>query len=179
MAASPAPSTASKPARLFLALWPDDALRAAMAQQRDAWQWPRGATPVPDERLHVTLHFLGNVDAAQLPQLAEALALSFSPFTLAFGRHALWHAGIAVLEPLAVPPALTALHAQLGDIVRGAGLRTDERAYRPHVTLARRAGKASVPAIFDWQLDWQTSSYALVQSDGGVYTVLKTYAASS
>jgi 2'-5' RNA ligase len=179
MAASPAPSTASKPARLFLALWPDAALRAALARQRDAWQWPGGASPVLDERLHVTLHFLGNVDAALLPQLTQALALPFTPFTLTFGTPVLWHAGIAVLEPVSAPPELFDLHARLGAALRAVGLPTEERPYRPHVTLARRAGKASVPAMNECQLDWQTDSYALVQSDGGVYTVLRTYAASS
>jgi len=183
MAASPAPSTASRPAsestRLFLALWPDEAQRAVLARCRDVWQWPRGASPVASPQLHLTLHFLGNVEAASVPQLSQDLALPFSPFTLRFGTPSLWHASIAVLEPLAVPPALTDLQIRLGAVLLASGLAPEERPYRPHVTMARRAAGAEVPAIFECQFDWQVGSYALVESRGGVYSVLRSYPAGS
>jgi hypothetical protein len=41
------PSAAGTSKRLFIALWPDARVRAALAARRDAWQWPPGATPVP------------------------------------------------------------------------------------------------------------------------------------
>jgi 2'-5' RNA ligase len=47
--------------RLFIALWPTPAVRAAVAARRDAVGWPAGAAPVRNERLHMTLHFLGAV----------------------------------------------------------------------------------------------------------------------
>lgn len=56
-------------ARLFLALWPDPAVRHQLRAARDAWQWPRGATPVHADKLHLTLHFLGDVPGARLPEL--------------------------------------------------------------------------------------------------------------
>ena len=47
--------------RLFLALWPDDGTREALAGCRDAWAWDAHAVPERTERLHLTLHFLGAV----------------------------------------------------------------------------------------------------------------------
>ncbi|MES2153412.1 MAG: 2'-5' RNA ligase family protein [Pseudomonadota bacterium] len=57
-------------ARLFLALWPGAAVRAQLGERRDDWRWPRAASPVADGRLHLTLHFLGEVERARVAPLA-------------------------------------------------------------------------------------------------------------
>jgi RNA 2',3'-cyclic 3'-phosphodiesterase len=155
-------------------LWPDDAVRAALARWRDAWQWNAKAAPVPDERLHLTLHFLGAVPVDRLPALAQAADLPFAPFSVDFGLPQLWHAGIAVLEPLAAPDALFELQARLGKALEVQGMPPEQRAYRPHVTMARRAGHAAMPADGE-RFRWHVDNYALVQSCGGVYTVLRHY----
>jgi 2'-5' RNA ligase len=170
MAASPVLNTASD-ARLFLALWPDEATRAALARWRDAWQWNAKAAPVPDARLHLTLHFLG---AVPIGRLAQAVDLPFAPFSVDFGVPQLWHAGIAVLEPLAAPDGLLDLQARLGKALEAEGMPPEQRAYRPHVTMARRAGHAAMPASGE-QFRWHVDNYALLQSSGGVYTVLRHY----
>jgi RNA 2',3'-cyclic 3'-phosphodiesterase len=161
--------------RLFLALWPDDAVRDALRAARDAWAWPRGATPVATPRLHLTLHFLGSVPADRLPGLRAAFAVPFAPFDLRLGRPELWHGGIAVLAPHAVPPELLALHARLSAALEALGLEPEARAYRPHVTMARRAhGVALPPAGPD--IAWRADRYALVASRPGEgYVVLQAY----
>lgn len=162
-------------ARLFLALWPDDQLRHQLAQWRDGWDWPKPATPVKTERLHVTLHFLGEVERDRLPALMAALHVPYEPFSLQFGRNEKWHRGLAVLEPVTVPAALTALHAALSGALTDAGLTVEARPYRPHVTLARRADKAA-PRTSGPAIDWQVDSYALMEStpqEG--YTVLREW----
>ena len=164
----------SADARLFLALWPDDAIRAALARWRDAWQWRAAAAPVPDQRLHLTLHFLGAVPAGRIARLAQAVELPFTPFSVEFGLAQLWHAGIAVLEPQAAPAALFELQARLGKALEAEGMPPDQRAYRPHVTMARRAGHATPPAEGE-PFRWHVDNYALVQSCAGVYTVLRHY----
>jgi len=163
--------------RLFLALWPDAAVRDQLRAWRDAWTWPRGASPVHTDKLHLTLHFLGNVPGERLPDLLDGLSVPVSRFSVQPGRAALWHNGIAVLEPLAVPPALLDLHASLAAALPALGLVPETRAYRPHVTMARRAGGAGIPASGP-AIDWAIDHYALVESkpaDGGGYTVLREY----
>lgn len=108
-------------------------------------------------------------------QLLDGFAVPFAPFRLDVGTPVLWPHGIAVLEPLAVPPGLIALHARLGEALVSLGLEPEARAYRPHVTMARRANGVAVPEIAS-ALAWDVAGYALVESQGGTYTVLREYA---
>lgn len=162
--------------RLFIALAPAPPLRAALAAWRDAWQWPKPASLVADDKLHLTLHFLGDVASADIDALRAALDGPVAPFTIPLGAAALWHGGVAVLEPLAVPPELLALHARLAATLAGLGLPTETRPYRPHVTMARRAAGAVAPPAA--ALAWPVDSFALMASRAGVYLPLHTYGAA-
>ena len=163
--------------RLFVALWPDPAIRHALRERRDAWDWPRGASPVHTDKLHMTLHFLGGIPSERVPELKTGLAVPFTPFSLSLGVPKLWSHGIAVLEPHVESPELLALHTNLSSALVALGLEPEARTFRPHVTLARRATNAMVPAEAE-KLTWDITGYALVESkpgDGGAYTVLQQY----
>ncbi len=153
-------------ARLFLALWPPDEVRAQLAAWRDGWDWPKGASPVATERLHVTLHFIGDVPAERVASLQDSLGVPLEPFELEFGRNVLWDHGIAVLEPNVIPPALLRLQNRLGVALEQNGLPLDARPYRPHVTFARRAKRAA-PSSDGPAIRWVVDRYALVQSENG------------
>lgn len=161
--------------RLFLALWPDEGARAALAGWRDAWGWPRGAAPVADARLHLTLHFLGQQPSERVPALLDGFAVPFVPFRIDLGAPMLWPHGLAVLEPLSAPAGLLQLHAALSGALERLGLVPEARAFRPHVTMARRAAGAIAPASHP-PLAWDVDSYALVESRDGRYLVLRRYA---
>jgi 2'-5' RNA ligase len=163
----------STTARLFVALWPDARTRAALASRRDAWQWSPAAVPVRADKLHATLHFLGNVAAECVEPLRAALAVPFAPFELVLRECRLWNGGIAVLEVDAPPPALLALHARLADALRTLDLPVETRPYRPHVTLGRKARGAVAP--LPSPLRWTVHGYALVVSAGGEYAVMQAY----
>ncbi|MEO8250568.1 MAG: RNA 2',3'-cyclic phosphodiesterase [Burkholderiales bacterium] len=162
-------------ARLFLALWPDETTREELARCRDAWAWSVDARPVPSEQLHVTLHFLGAVPRARLPELTSKLRAPLHPFALRLGRAQRWPNGIAALTPTAVPPELLALHAALQGCLSDLGLRTESRRFKPHVTLARNA-RNSIASTLEQAVDWKVDRYVLVESRGdGGYTVLQSY----
>lgn len=164
-------------ARLFLALWPDQAVRAQLTQWRDGWRWPSQATPVHTARVHMTLHFIGDVDEQRVDALASQLEVPSAPFTLNFGTPVLWPHGIAVLEPLSTPPALLDLHAALRERLLALALPVDTRSFRPHVTLARRAGGAAPPHAGP-TIAWHAGSYVLMRSRlgaGGAYEVVRQY----
>lgn len=161
--------------RLFLALWPDPPLRHLLTDWRNAWGWAKGAAPVHSDKLHVTLHFLGALPSERLPELLDGFAVPFEAFRLDLTRAALWHNGIAVLEPDLTPPGLAALHARLAEALERLGLQPEARRYRPHVTMARRATGSTVPLDGPPVL-WDVRGYALVESKNGVYTVLREYA---
>jgi 2'-5' RNA ligase len=164
-------------ARLFIALLPNDGVRDELATWRDAWKWPRSASPVRSEKLHVTLHFIGDVGVERLPELGEALRVPFAPFLLTLSHTTLWTHGIAVLEPERIPDSLAALHQDTREVLQRIGLPVDARTFRPHVTLARRAKGAVVERQAD-PVHWLVQQYALMSSalaTDGTYTALRRY----
>jgi 2'-5' RNA ligase len=165
-------------ARLFVALWPGPRSRAALVDARERWRWPPPAAPVPSERLHLTLHFLGAVPGERLDALADAIALPFRAFDLVFGHDELWPHGIAVLCPERTPEPLRQLHGDLAEALWRLGLQPEARPWRPHVTLARHATGALPPPVAPpWR--WPVRGYALVESDSRprlTYRVLRRYA---
>jgi 2'-5' RNA ligase len=164
-----------RPLRLFIALWPTPAVRRALCERRDAIAWPPGAGVVADPRLHLTLHFIGAVAPALWPRLLPALQVPWRPFEVAFGVARQWPHGLVVLPAVAPPTPLAALHSALAAALSGLGLPIEQRAFRPHVTLARRAAGAVLPAVTP-ALRWRASGYALVNSDPvDGYRVLARY----
>ena len=163
-------------ARLFLALWPGPEVRAAIAQYRDSWRWPDHVAQVRTEKLHLTLHFIGAVERRRLPELQQ-LYVPFEPFNLELGYPDLWPHGIAVFRPHEVAAGLKQLQATLGHELQRLAMPYDAREFRPHVTLARRAGEAALPQqqVF---IDWPVDGYVLVESEfdaNRTYTVLARY----
>ena len=163
--------------RLFIALWPAPATKAALAALRDTWTWPQGAKPVPDEKLHATLHFIGRFPRERLEALGHALdTVPFAPLRLDLAASEVWRGGIAVAT-LAASPPLIDLHARLGAELARLDVALEGRPYRPHVTMARQARGARPPAVLP-ALDWRPDGFALVASHGGAYHVLDTWRAA-
>jgi len=125
--------------RLFVALEIPEAVRENLAAIRDNFssigsklRW------VPPENLHVTLKFIGSVPAEKLEAIIEALRrvrvdksvkLNFS----GMGGSA---AGVywAAIEPC---PALEKLAADIDRCLEPIGISKEDRAFHPHVTVAR------------------------------------------
>lgn len=175
---APATTTAPRdPSRLFLALWPDAPTRRALQTWSEALHWPTNARRTTPNHLHLTLHFIGNVPRVRLPELADGLAQAFAPFELVLDQFAVWHRGIAVLQPSGdTPAALAGLHAVLAAALRTLALPVEARPFRPHVTLARHASGANLregeaPAPVCWRAD---DGYVLAESAGG-YHVLQHF----
>ncbi|HKS14328.1 MAG TPA: RNA 2',3'-cyclic phosphodiesterase, partial [Pseudomonas sp.] len=98
--------------RLFFALDCPAPQRRAIAQwRRDLGL--RSGKPVPAENFHLTLLFLGDVDAAQVPAIcaaADDLKLPPAPLRLMLDELQRWQrSGVLVLAPQQTPPALRQL----------------------------------------------------------------------
>jgi 2'-5' RNA ligase len=161
--AAPAAATT---ARLFVALWPDAAVRAALAAWRDACTWPAGAAVVATPKLHMTLHFIGDVAADRLPAIVQGLHVPRQRFELVLDQCVAWPGGLVVLQPGETPAALLALHAAGADALRALALPVKRRPLRAHVTLARGAAGASLRQAAK-PLRWPVHEAALVRSHLG------------
>ena len=130
--------------RLFVALRPPRAIRERLLGLMGGVP---GARWQDDAQLHITLRFIGDVEARTAEDIAAALGSVRAPalelrlagcgvFDDRRGRpNALW-AGVAPREPLA------ALHRKVDQAIVRAGLEPERRAYLPHITLARMSGSA-------------------------------------
>ena len=151
--------------RLFFALWPDEALRAAAAS-RVAALVPRGSgRPQRPDQLHVTLVFLGAVDEAQLTEVEKVgEGVTSTPFVVVFDRLEHWRKPrVLCLGASAVPPALVALVEGLRDALATRHLPTETRPFRPHLTLARKLARLETTPDLE-PLLWQAESITLVES---------------
>jgi 2'-5' RNA ligase len=136
--------------RLFVALELPAEVRAALA----AWAAPAAPAVmrrVPAENLHVTLAFLGARspgDAEAVAALLEGLARPLGPLV---AEGPLWlpprRPGVLAVG-LRAGPALAELHADLVAALAGAiGFESEQRALRPHVTVARARREARLRAV--------------------------------
>jgi RNA 2',3'-cyclic 3'-phosphodiesterase len=170
----------SATARLFVALWPDDDVRAALVSHADEWSWAKGARRVPPERLHVTTHFLGPVDRSHIEEIADGIDVPCERFEMRLTQPALWPRGVAVLLPGTTSDAAFSLHARLSGELGRMGFVSDRDTWAAHVTLARDA-KGSTPPVVDVNIGWVVDGYALVESvmtpTQQEYRVLRRYPA--
>jgi 2'-5' RNA ligase len=138
--------------RLFVAVDPDVAARAAISasvtrlrEQAECRQagLSRRVTWVAERNLHLTVHFLGEIDDARVPGLQSALArpLGVEPAEVGFGGwgvfpshgppRVIWIGAIDGLSPL------ERAHAVLGERLTELGLGSLIRRFSPHLTVGR------------------------------------------
>jgi 2'-5' RNA ligase len=126
--------------RVFFALWPDDATRAAISRATRDAVGSSGGRPIAKERLHMTVAFLGELTAAGLERARAVPPIAVGPFELSLDAVGVWpESKILWLAPTAPPDSLMQLEAKLWEALVERGFRSEDRDYRPHVTLARRA----------------------------------------
>lgn len=156
------------PQRLFFALWPDAAVRARLA----ACLPPQAAAgrPVPAANLHMTLVFLGAVDAATAA-CAAAAGVTAAPFSITLDtlRYSARNRMLWLLAQT-VPAELLDLQRRLTQALAACGFTPEARAFRPHVTLARKLPPAAarrLPRALDAGVIWPPRVFALLRSVAG------------
>jgi 2'-5' RNA ligase len=168
---------------LFFALWPDAATVHRLQAWIDTARATCGGRAMRPDTLHLTLAFLGNVDAGLADSLAGETArrpLTPGAFELsrygAFRRPRVVYAGPDPHAPAAA--ALAQAWNSLWDWVAPAsGLARPAESFVPHVTLLRDADTAQLPQESPAPLVWRYQRYVLVISefDGRArYRVLAT-----
>jgi RNA 2',3'-cyclic 3'-phosphodiesterase len=136
--------------RLFVALDLDDEIRERIARFVEGVQgFASDARWVKAESLHVTLKFIGEQPDATVPKIKEALATikasateihfrGYGFFPTAKSARVFW-VGMEAGTPL------TSLAAMIDEKTSQLGIAKEERAFSPHLTLARAGGRSGSP----------------------------------
>lgn len=156
--------TAPKGQRLFLALWPEPGTARRLHGLLPVDRAP-AVRVTPLQNLHLTLLFLGNVDATGRDCLLQRTeGLDARAFELRFERlRGSRRHGIYWVVPDHAPERLLALVEDLRGAARDCGIAVEARPFRAHVTLARRA-QALAPRRLSAPLVWAPNSFRLVES---------------
>ncbi len=140
-----------------------------------------GQRRVCDVNLHLTLVFLGATDATRQAAYEAALAdLTVPVLELTLDRYGYWPAPrILWLGSSRTPPELYELATDLNRRLRGAGFTPERRAFRAHITLARKFPGPAPERPPTTPIHWQTGEVALVESlpgkNGSHYRVLRRW----
>ena len=172
--------------RLFVAIRPPAAIRALLL---DAMGGISGARWQSEDQLHLTLRFIGEVDRHLAGDIHAALgSVHQAPFEIAlkgigaFARRgwpdAVW-AGVAPHAPL------KALHKKVDAALTRVGVPPDQRAFLPHVTLARlKRSSGPVGNLLGQSGDLASPPFAIdhlglfesvLTPDGAVYSLVERY----
>jgi 2'-5' RNA ligase len=165
--------------RLFFAIWPDSTAVDALARLAVEVAGRTGGRATPADKIHLTLAFLGEVAAERSGDVAAAgEAVRARPFELEFDTLG-WFRGARVAWIGCSRPAqeLLEAHALLEARLRDRGFILEDRAFAPHVTLARKI-RRSVPRAAVAPIRWPAREIALVQSGEGTgrYTTIGRWA---
>jgi 2'-5' RNA ligase len=166
--------------RAFFAVDPAPRVRrAAAVVAAELEAGTAGIRWVREEAYHVTLRFLGEVDPATTPRLAEAVAWAVSdqpPFSVRLGASRLFP---SLRRPRAV---VLGLEPELPEGVVGTGLPAQERPFRAHLTLGRVRGRERpvLPSIAASGVPLPVTEVVLFQSqlrrEGACYIPLERIA---
>ena len=163
--------------RIFFALWPPAETAAALAQWAQGVQGDAGGRCTPEERIHLTLAFLGDADERKAARAAKAVAATAHELPMEQARY--WKQNqIVWAGPRETPAALKALVERLQLELFRREFIMERRPFAAHVTLIRKAAKpATLPPLP--AVAWPAREFVLVQSrlsgEGPTYTQVERF----
>lgn len=191
-----APDPKPETARVFFALWPEEAIRRRLGEEAQRLHKLLGGRQTRADTLHLTLLFIGQLARDRLPDLqAAARNIRIPSFAVTFDQADCWrHNRIAFLGASQPPEALLALVSGLEGAAAGLDIPFDRRTYKAHITLVRNArctkqnpaeGRAASERVRippPAPIPWRASDFVLVESrldaDGARYAVLERFSLS-
>ncbi|QDP72927.1 RNA 2',3'-cyclic phosphodiesterase [Legionella israelensis] len=154
-----------KSARYFFALWPDDKTAGRLYKAAVNAIKIADCKFIQASKLHITLIYLGAVDAKYLEQ-AQKIAdqLHIKPFKLQISRLNQWrHAHLLWLGTENAPKELIQLVNHLKLKLKEIGYTPEKRIFIPHITVARRCHYDHTSTEIE-PVEWQIKDFHLVKS---------------
>ena len=180
MAPVTTPLSATPTQRLFFALWPPAELSRELYQLAGEALREGAGRRVAPENIHLTLAFLGSVDALFRDCAEQGAAMvRAAPFTLKLEEMGYWpKSGILWVGPRQIPEPLLRLVRDMNVGLAGCGYEAENRPYAAHLTLARKARPRRDFHSIESRV-WEITQFHLVQShthaEGVHYEILSSW----
>lgn len=158
---------------LFFALQPDVNAIAQLNEVAAALrvQHPLSARFISADRLHVTLHFVGDFSEITQAQLdgahAAAAAIKLPAFDVSFDKVLSFQSAKAerplVLTSTSAMTALQLFRYELGDQLRRRGIKAEKAKFTPHITLSYDE-YALDEQVLATPIKWAAHEFVLIKS---------------
>lgn len=151
--------------RLFFGLLPDPEVHSQLVELSRSFPVLQDVEPVSNKNLHITLQFLGNLEASERKCIEKKMAQTYvQAFSLRLDHYGYFKSSqILWLGCSSYPRELTRLVNHLKSIAENCGAATEERIYKPHVTLFKKVPKAHFPDI-PFTITWRATELHLLES---------------
>jgi 2'-5' RNA ligase len=133
--------------RMFVAVELDEATRAVVVEEQRALSRLASTSSlrlVDPEQIHLTLAFLGEIGSASAEQAVAAMQRpigGMQPFSIVFGGLGMFPARgaprVLWLGLLSGVREVMELQTEVANRMRAIGIRLEDRAFHPHVTIGR------------------------------------------
>jgi 2'-5' RNA ligase len=159
--------------RLFFATWPPPEAAGALA----AWAARLEGRATPADKIHLTLAFLGDVDAGKAVAAARSVQARAHALPIEIAKY--WkHNQIVWAGPRELSPELKALVEALHFQLFRAEFILERRPFAAHVTLLRKAAAPrslpELPAVA-WPVRDFVLARSTVSSKGSTYDILARF----
>jgi 2'-5' RNA ligase len=147
--------------RLFFAVWPPAETASELHKWADGVQKLTGGRATAQDKIHLTLAFLGEADPARAIKAARTVEGSAHELPIEEARY--WRENhIVWAGPREAPAQLKALHERLGMALYREEFILERRPFAAHVTLVRNARGVTLPPLPS--LEWPVREFVLVRS---------------
>lgn len=151
--------------RLFLALWPPPQVAQQLQAMTVTLHHECGGRKIAQSNQHITVVFLGAVDPARIADIERVMqSAAQESFELALDRiEYRRRGGMLWARATQVPDALQGLVQRLRTALTALGFAAEARAFVPHITLLRDAGKPARLSVWA-DIRWLVRELTLVRS---------------
>jgi RNA 2',3'-cyclic 3'-phosphodiesterase len=173
--------------RIFFALWPGEQQQAAIAHASSAVLNAAEGRLVPVQNFHLTLAFLGSVAVDALPRVhkvaddvSNAVRADGTPIELTLDHIDYWRkAEILCAAATTISKPAIELAERLKRELIEAEFTPDLKAFRAHVTLARKVRRAPKMDLHLLPVVLSFRDFSLVEShtksEGSIYSVVDSW----
>lgn len=159
--------------RVFFAIKPDDAALKQLSHLAKQLALTCGGQKTKKANIHLTLAFLGEIAIDRLAALRSAAkGVKATTFDVSFDEIRYWkHNQIVYAGTSKCTPELLTLVNNLRNALSTNRFAFDSRAYKPHITLVRKAKLGRTLPDLATPISWRVAEWFLIQSkqtDSGI-----------